>query len=206
MNRKSIKLLLLAIFALVFLQIGFAAKPTNKTTGKSKTTYSTKKLHYAKVSNCRVLDTLVELINQCKINEPWFDWGKYAYIMTFVNYVEPTDTIYYPDGSIGCPRHVSDSDLTNMFEGKEVSRDIEFSLTGDNEIILQKVALNCGGFNFLFYKDVYDSTKSLFNYTKRNYTFKEQDWGRVEKPIIGIIYKKTGEIEAMRLVTEMFIH
>ena len=208
MNRKSIKLLLLAIFALVFLQIGFAAKPTNKTTGKSKTTYSTKKLHYAKVSNCRVLDTLVELINQCKINESWYDWKKYPYIYFNCEYVIPTDTLHR--GMLGDSEIISyvtslsDSDFENMFQGKEVSRDIKIYIFSDNQP-LHDVILNYDGFNFVLESD-YKSVNPIFKLHKKTFTSKSEGLVFVKQPVITIIYKPSGEIEALPVYTGDFPH
>lgn len=186
MNRKSIRFLLLAIVALVNLQIVSADKPSKK----SSETFYTKKLDYAEVSDCRILDTLVGLINQCKINEPWFDWDDYLYVST---------TFYAVDSTYSFkPGHLftSNSDIKNMFEGKEVSQNIKIVINATNSANGEPF-LKYGEFIFEFHRCLYESTKSIFNYTIKRFISQRNKGIYVKMPIISLIYKKSGEIEVL---------
>ena len=214
MNRKSIKLLLLVLAVLAGFQFASGVKPSNKTTNKSKPYIPRKPIipnktcYYAKVSNCCLLDTLVKLIKRCEVDESWYDWKKYPYIYFNCEYVIPTDTLHR--GMLGDSEIISyvtslsDSDFENMFQGKEVSRDIKIYIFSDNQP-LHDVILNYDGFNFVLESD-YKSVNPIFKLHKKTFTSKSEGLVFVKQPVITIIYKPSGEIEALPVYTENFSH
>lgn len=185
-------------------QFASAVKPSNK----KKAVFQTETCYYAKVSGCRVMDTLVTLIERSKINESWYDWKKYPYIYFNCEYVVPTDTLHRgmmgDSEIISYVTRLSDRDFKNMFQGKEVSRDIKISIFSTNQP-LDDVILNYDGFNFVLKSD-YKSVNPIFKLHKKTFTSKSEGVVVVKQPVITIIYKPSGEIEALPVYTENFPH
>lgn len=200
MKRIQIKYLLLFIAVLTSLQIVSAREPSKK----SKLVHNTEDyiiddsndyIDFAEVSACRVLNTLVALINQAKIKESWFDWNRYHYMSTIIHNV--SDTSYKTNSLPKDEFHTSANDMANMFKGKKVSHNIKIIVKPTN-VCDGSYLIKSGGVTFVFLTPplIYsDGIKSIFNFTKRKFISGNTE--RRKAPVISIVYKKSGEIEVL---------
>ena len=206
MSRNSIIFIILLFVVSIFSQ---ATLGKGKRINTNKTKTSTKSLYYAKISHCRVLDTIVKSIKQSQINESWFDWDKDSYIYTWIRYEIPTDTIYYetksPNGypTIGLVTILSDNDLVSMFHGEKVSRDILMSVF-TTPSLLDEIILNYKGYNFELCNYKYEDLESAYDFRKKTFTSISRGLEFIEQPVITIKYKPSGDIEVLPVKTEEF--